>query len=50
VARDLGRPESTADVDRTFDLRASGGSDIRSDKDSIVAEAFHSSRGKTQPH
>ena len=50
VAGDLARPESTSDVDRIFDLGNSGGSDIGSDKDSMVAEAFHSSRRKTQPH
>lgn len=44
VARDLARPETTAQVDRIFDLGSSGGSDIASQKDSVIAEAFHSRR------
>jgi hypothetical protein len=46
VARDLARPERAADVDRIFDLGSSGGSDIASQKDSVIAEAFHSTRRK----
>src|SRR5246500_4546438 len=46
VARDLARPETAADVDRIFDLGSSGGSDIASQKDSVIAEAFHSTRRK----
>src|SRR5262249_41464680 len=38
LARDLARPETAAHVDRIFDLGASGGSDIASHKDSMVAE------------
>src|SRR5260370_18488226 len=46
VARDLARPETTARVDRIFDLGSSGGSDIASQKDSMIGEAFHSTRRK----
>ena len=46
IARDLARPETAAHVDRIFDLGSSGGSDIASQKDSMIAEAFHSTRGK----
>ena len=46
VARDLARPETAAHVDRIFDLGSSGGSDIASQKDSMIAEAFHSARRK----
>jgi hypothetical protein len=46
VARDLARPETAAHVDRIFDLGSSGGSDIASQKDSMIAEAFHSTRRK----
>ncbi len=46
VARDLARPETAARVDRIFDLGSSGGSDIASQKDSMIAEAFHSTRRK----
>jgi hypothetical protein len=46
VARDLARPETANDVDRVFDLGNSGGTDIARDKDSMVAEAFHSRRKK----
>jgi len=44
VARDLGRPEIAAHVDRIFDLGASGGSDIARQKHSMIAEAFQSKR------
>jgi hypothetical protein len=44
VARDLARPETATEVDRIFDLGSSGGSDIASQKDSVIAEAFHSKR------
>jgi hypothetical protein len=44
VARDLARPETTAQVDRIFDLGTSGGSDIASQKHSMIAEAFRSKR------
>jgi hypothetical protein len=46
LARDLARPETVVQVDRIFDLGASGGSDIASHKDSMVAEAFRSTRRK----
>jgi hypothetical protein len=48
VARDLAGPETVVDVNRIFDLGSSGGSDIARDKDSMIAEAFHSRRKKTQ--
>jgi predicted nucleic acid-binding protein len=46
LARDLARPETAAHVDRVFDLGTSGGSDVASQKDSMVADAFQSTRGK----
>ena len=46
VARDLARPEATAHVDRVFDLGTSGGSDIANQKDSMIAQAFQSTRRK----
>jgi hypothetical protein len=46
VARDLARPEIAAQVDRIFDLGSSGGSDIASQKDSMIAEAFQFTRRK----
>jgi len=48
VARDLARPETAAPVDRIFDLGRSGGSDVASQKDSMMAEAFHSRRKKAR--
>src|SRR6516225_9818408 len=44
VARDLARPETAAHVDRIFDLGTSGGSDIATQKHSMIAEAFQSKR------
>jgi hypothetical protein len=46
VARDLARPETAARVDRVFDLGSSRGSDIASQKDSMIAQAFQSRRRK----
>ena len=46
VARDLARPETAAHVDRVFDLGTSSGSDIADQKDSMIAEAFQSTRRK----
>lgn len=46
LARDLARPQTVAHVDRIFDLGTSGGSDIASQKDFMVAEAFQSTRRK----
>ena len=46
VARDLARPETAVNVDRIFDLGSSGGSDIANRKDSVIAEAFHSTHRK----
>ncbi|MGH9656210.1 MAG: hypothetical protein ACRD6B_22430 [Bryobacteraceae bacterium] len=42
VARDLSRPERTADPACVFDLGDSGGSDIVRHKHSMIAEAFDS--------
>ena len=46
VARDLARLQPSAHVDQIFDLGSSGGSDIAGHKDSMIAEAFHSTRRK----
>ena len=46
LARDLARPETAAHVDRISDLDSSGDSDIESQKDSMIAEAFQSTRRK----
>ena len=46
VARDLARPKTTAHIDRIFDLGSSGGSDIASQKDSMIGEAFQFARRK----
>jgi hypothetical protein len=40
VARDLGNPRATVNPAGVFDLGASGGSDIASNKDIMIAEAF----------
>jgi hypothetical protein len=42
VARDLAGPQPKADVTSVFDLGNSGGSNIARNKDSMIAEAFHS--------
>jgi hypothetical protein len=44
VARDLARPGTAAHVDCIFDLGTSGGSDIATQKHSMIAEAFQSKR------
>jgi hypothetical protein len=46
VARDLARPQTAGHVDRIFDLGSSGGSDVASRKDSMIAEAFQFTRRK----
>jgi hypothetical protein len=46
VARDLARPETAGNVGRIFDLGSSGGSDVASQKDSMIAEAFQFTRRK----
>jgi hypothetical protein len=46
LARDLARPETASPVDRIFDLGTSRSSDIASQKDSMIAEAFQSTRRK----
>ena len=48
VARDISRPETAAHVDRIFDLGTSGGSDIASQKASMIAEAFQRTRRNTR--
>jgi hypothetical protein len=48
VARDLARPEATANVACVFDLGSSSGSDIARNKDSMVAEAFYAAQGNLQ--
>jgi plasmid stability protein len=48
VARDLARPEAKADVTSIFDLGSSGGSNIAVNKDSMIAEAFASSRSRAR--
>jgi len=48
VARDIALPETAPDVDRIFDLGTSGGSDIASQKDSMIGEAFQRTRRKTR--
>jgi len=48
IARDLARPETAAPVERIFDLGRSGGSDVAGQKDSMMAEAFHSRRKKAR--
>ncbi len=48
LARDLARPETAAHVDRIFDLGTSDDSDIASQKDSMIAEAFQSKRKNTR--
>jgi hypothetical protein len=50
VARDLASPQTKADVTSVFDLGNSGGSDIASNKDSMVAEAFQSKPRKSRRH
>jgi hypothetical protein len=46
VASDLARPEQKVDVSSIFDLGSSGGSDITTNKHSMVAEAFGAGRSK----
>lgn len=46
VARDLVRPEPRVDVTCVFDLGVSGGSDIASGKDSMIAQACASGATK----
>jgi len=46
LARDLARPKTAAHVDLIFDLGSSGGSDLASQKDSMIAEAFQFTRKK----
>jgi hypothetical protein len=44
VARDLARPEPSAQVSGIFDLGSSGDSNIAANKHSMIAEAFQATR------
>jgi putative heme degradation protein len=44
VARDLARPETSADPAAVFDLGRSEGSNIAAEKDAMIAEAFGADR------
>lgn len=46
VARDLGRPQMTANPASVFDLGSSNGSDVAKHKNEMIAAAFASTRGK----
>ena len=46
IARDLGRPETKADISCIFNLGSSGGSNIARNKEAMVAEAFDQARKK----
>src|SRR5258708_2288881 len=46
VARDLGGPQEGRNPSAIFDLGASGGSDVASNKDGMLDEAFASGRPK----
>ncbi len=48
VARDLVRAEAKVDLSCVFDLGSSGGSDVATKKDSMLAEAFAAERGKSR--
>ena len=48
VARDLAGPQVTVDPACVFDLGSSRGSDIARNKDSMIAEVFHSARKKSR--
>ena len=48
VARDLVRPETKVDLSCVFDLGSSGGSDVATDKDSMLSEAFAAERVKSR--
>jgi hypothetical protein len=54
VARDLSQPQADVDMSLMFDLgssgQSSGQSDIARNKDSMIAEAFHSASKKTRRH
>lgn len=45
VARDLRRPQQTAQVQAVFDLGASGQADIATQKRAMIAEAFAAAAG-----
>jgi hypothetical protein len=47
VTRDLVGPEPKVDLTCIFDLGASGGSDIATEKDSMIAKAFASGLTRT---
>ena len=46
VSRDLGSSHRRVRPDAVFNLGSSGGSNIARDKDSMIADAFHSLRAK----
>jgi hypothetical protein len=50
VARDLAGPQAEVDVTCVFDLGKSGESDIASNKDAMIAEAFQSAHRKSRRH
>ena len=50
VTSDLATPERKVDVTGVFDLGSSGGSDIARSKDSMIADAFHSTAKKSRRH
>ncbi|MGD0366673.1 MAG: hypothetical protein ABSA94_04400 [Acidobacteriaceae bacterium] len=48
VARDLARPETSADPEAVFDLGRSEGSNIAAEKDAMIAEAFGAARRRVR--
>jgi hypothetical protein len=48
LLRDLDRPQAAVSPAAVFDLGTSRGSDIATEKDRMIAEAFSSHRGKTR--
>ena len=46
VERDLGRPRHKRDPSAVFNLGASGGADVASDKDRLLGEAVSARRGR----
>lgn len=48
VARDLDRPKAKPDVSRIFNLGRSSGSNIRRNKDQMIAEAFLTERQRSR--
>ena len=48
VARDLARPETSADPEAVFDFGRSEGSNIAAEKDAMIAEAFGAARRRVR--